>query len=434
MIEILVHLDPRSLMNAEQLSQRWLKTARDDRIWKRVFEVELADAYDNNFDSNLIGLGPSGKFRHEHWKEMLLARLVLDKRWKEGRATAIYLEGHTDSVYCVQFDREIIVTGSRDRTIRVWSTQSHQCLRILGIPTTSNREIQPLPPHPSALSQRPLATIFPSASFKKNPPTVAFDQTRHTGSVLCLQYDRQILVTGSSDATLIIWKWKPAFDCSPIRQLYGHHAGVLDVCFNDLAIVSSSKDTTLCHWDRASGKLIQKLRGHLAPVNAVKIRGDLAVSASGDGTARLWDLSRGVCVRIFSSDKRGLACVEFSLDMAKIFAGGNNQVIYQFNARTGKRMKLIRGHRELVRSLHLDNSNRRIVSGSYDRSVQAFDLRTGKNIVQFRNWTSSWILCAKADYRRIVASSQDSRVVIMDFGYGIPAIDLLEGFGYEPKA
>ena len=164
------------------------------------------------------------------------------------------------------------------------------------------------------------------------------------------------------------------------------------------------------------------------------MRGTLAVSASGDGTARLWDLAKGQCVRSFSSDRRGLACIDFSLDTKTIFAGGNNQVIYQFNSTTGDRLGELRGHRGLVRSVHLDSNNGRVISGGYDKRVKAFDIRTGETIVNFTNWMASWILCVKADYRRIVATSHDSRVVIMDFGYGIPAIDLLENLKYKGKA
>lgn len=38
---------------------------------------------------------------------MTLVRQALDRRWKDGKAAAIYLQGHTDSVYCVQFDEYV---------------------------------------------------------------------------------------------------------------------------------------------------------------------------------------------------------------------------------------------------------------------------------------------------------------------------------------
>ncbi len=232
------------------------------------------------------------------------------------------------------------------------------------------------------------------------------------------------MVTGSSDHTCIVWDVKN--DYTPIRRLRGHRAGVLDVCFDHRYIVSCSKDTVLCVWDRRTGELMKRLTGHRGPVNAVQLRGDLVVSASGDGIAKLWNLTSGLCVKEFPSKDRGLACVEFSEDGRTILAGGNDQVIYQFDANTGELVNELKGHKNLVRSLHLDSSNGRVVSGSYDMSVKVFNFETGNLIIDFPGWTTSWMLSAKSDYRRIVATSQDSRAVIMDFGYGLDGVHLLE--------
>lgn len=40
----------------------------------------------------------------QDWKRMWKARKTLQQRWQKGYAAAVYLDGHTDSVYCVQFD------------------------------------------------------------------------------------------------------------------------------------------------------------------------------------------------------------------------------------------------------------------------------------------------------------------------------------------
>ena len=225
--------------------------------------------------------------------------------------------------------------------------------------------------------------------------------------------------------SLITWNVKE--DYQPIRRHLQHTGGVLDVCFDANIIVSCSKDTTICVWERSTGGLVHILTGHRGPVNAVQLRGgELLVSASGDGVAKLWNITSALCVKEFPSRDRGLACVEFSHDSRTIFAGGNDQVVYQFDANSGELLRELRGHTNLVRSLHLDNCNGRVISGSYDYSVKVFDIDTGRVLCDFAGWTTSWILSAKSDYRRIVATSQDRRVVIMDFGLGLPGIELLE--------
>jgi F-box and WD-40 domain protein 1/11 len=283
--------------------------------------------------------------------------------------------------------------------------------------------VPPLPIDSTGRGQRPFKKVFSSPATPE--PSATSASLYHQGSILCLQYSDEILVTGSSDCTCIVWDIKAGY--SPVRQLRHHTAGVLDVCFDTKHIVSCSKDTNICLWDQQTGDFLRKLSGHRGPVNAVQMRGTLVVSASGDGIAKLWNLASGLCIKEFPSKDRGMACVEFSPDSRTILAGGNDQVIYQFDTNTGELVRELNGHKGLVRSLHLDSANERVVSGSYDTSVKAYDLCTGDTIVDFMGWTTSWILSAKADYRRIIATSQDSRIVIMDFGFELPGVELLAG-------
>ena len=356
---------------------------------------------------------------------MWRARKALEQRWADGYAAAIYLEGHTDSVYCVQFDEDKILTGSRDRTVRIWDARTYECIKVLGVPSRVAGPPTPALPADAAYNgQRPFAKVLPSRSVIQPDRTAPSCSMYHSGSILCLQYDDSTMITGSSDCTLIIWDVQAGY--RPTRRLVEHTAGVLDVCFDEKRIVSCSKDANVCLWDRNTGELLRKLSGHRGPVNAVQMRGNLVVSASGDGIAKLWNLTSGLCIKEFPSKDRGMACVEFSPDARTILAGGNDQVIYQFDTSTGELVREMKGHEGLVRSLHLDSASGRVVSGSYDHSVIAYDMRSGEAIVNFTKWTSSWILSAKADYRRIIATSQDKRAVIMDFGYQLPGIESLE--------
>ncbi|KAL8735440.1 MAG: hypothetical protein Q9181_002838 [Wetmoreana brouardii] len=422
--QILSYLDAHSLVNSELVSRQWHTCASDPLMWKRVFLNDFRPKSqtipENSTDYPIGGRGLGSAEANQDWKRMWKTRKALHQRWTDSHAAAIYLEGHYDSVYCVQFDEEKFLTGSRDRTIRIWDARTYRCIKILGVPS---KIIPPvLLPLADKGGRRPFTKIF-SQQFKFEPNSTK-PAIYHVGSILCLQYDDDLMITGSSDFTCIMWDIKA--DWKPFRRVRYHNAGVLDVCFDKKHVVSCSKDTTVCLWDRQTGDLIHRLSGHRGPVNAVQLRGNLAVSASGDGISKLWNLLSGNCVKEFPSKDRGMACVEFSPDSLTIFAGGNDQVIYQFDASTGELIRELKGHSGLVRSLHLDSANGRVVSGSYDTSVRAYDIRTGDPVVEFVGWTASWILSAKLDYRRIIATSQDSRVLVIDFGYNLPGMELLE--------
>lgn len=183
------------------------------------------------------------------------------------------------SVYCLEFDSKRIITGSRDRTIKVWSLKSGRQL----------------------------------ASFR-----------RHTGSVLCLKFDKDwdiddpfapgFMVSGSSDCSIIVWNLLDNGRKAEVSAILGAHlGGVLDLRIDDKHIVSCSKDTLIRVWDRNTLHLLATLEGHQGPVNAVGLQSNKVVSASGDGKVMMWDISTGEHLKTFEGHDRGLACIEFKV-------------------------------------------------------------------------------------------------------------------------
>lgn len=423
---VLSYLDIESLIQASLVSQKWHNLCQSQAVWRRTFYREYGSKIQSPLADMPLAAGLGKNTPGQDFRKLFKVRTLIDKRWRNGEAAAIYLNGHKDSVYCAQFDEHKIITGSRDNTIRVWDAHTYQCIRKMG-PPNNPREKQQLVS--AAVEPHGLLPFF-KADVSSPDPVSPEIPLWHQASVLCLQYDDEILVTGSSDYSCLVWSIKDNY--MPRFRLVGHHAGVLDVCIDKHRIVTCSKDTTIKIWDRVTGQLTKTLVGHRGPVNAVQVRGNLLASASGDGMSKLWRLEDGVCIKEFQSKDRGLACVEFSENGRTIFAGGNDQVIYEYDTVTGNRLRELKGHRDLVRSLHLDTANSRIISGSYDHSIKVWDAEKGESAtdgglkINFEGWTSSWILAAKSNYRKIVCTSQDGRVVIIDFGYGIEGVDLVE--------
>lgn len=255
------------------------------------------------------------------------------------------------------------------------------------------------------------------------PDVVHFDM-RHNASILCLQYDKDILVTGSSDSTCIIYDIKNGY--KPIRRLEHHVAAVLDLAFDDRYVVTCSKDCTICVWDRKTGIMLKQLRGHSGPVNAVQMRGNTIVSCSGDFKVKLWNIETGKCIREFTGHTKGLACSQYSEDSKYIASAGNDKMIHIWDANTGECLHKISAHESLVRSLHIDSVSGRLISGSYDQDVKVFDMETGRLLLDFPKWHTSWVLGAKSDYRRIISTGQEPKVLILDFGAKVKGIEGLE--------
>lgn len=421
-------LDAKSLLQAELVSSRWRDLSRSQVVWRKVFYREYAFQHPGRAYTGPSTPGLGKNVPGQDYRKLFTVRRLIDKRWDNGEAAAIYLNGHKDSVYCVQFDEGKIITGSRDNTIRVWDARTYQCVRKLGPPNNPRERVQI---QRTEVEPQGVVPFFKMEATSPDPPNPT-PSMWHQASVLCLQYDDEILVTGSSDFSCIVWSIKD--DYTPMFRLLGHTAGVLDVCIDAHRIVTCSKDTTIKIWDRFTGRLLKTLFGHQGPVNAVQVRGNLLASASGDGMSKLWRMEDGLCIKEFHSRERGLACVEFSEDGRTIFAGGNDHVIYEYNTITGNVERELQGHTDLVRSLHLDTAHGRIVSGSYDHSIKIWSTKPGGSLyatdeplqINLEGWTSSWMLAAKSNYRKIACASQDGRVVIVDFGYGIDGVHLVE--------
>ncbi|GAA5899485.1 uncharacterized protein JCM6883_005237 [Sporobolomyces salmoneus] len=324
------------------------------------------------------------------WPTLFRDRWLLEKRWNDGNPSWNWLEGHEDSVYCVQFDEKKVISGSRDKTIRVWDTASGTATRIL---------------------------------------------KGHEGSILCLQYDNEILLSGSSDSRILMWDLvgeegtgKGKYEIK--KTLIGHAMAVLDLCFDDKWIVSSSKDTTTRVWHRKTGDFFRSFSGHRGPVNAVALNQDRVLTASGDAFMKMWDISTGRALRTFSGHTRGLACVEWSHDGKEIVSAGNDQIIKLWNAETGECLKEFKGHTDLVRGLSFDPTSRKIVSVGYDKTTrvwavddegEAIEGSSTKVVTAKHRFRShaSLVFDVAFDVSRIVSSSHDRRILLMDFASGL---------------
>ncbi|KLO12508.1 WD40 repeat-like protein [Schizopora paradoxa] len=397
-------LDMPSVLACRTVCKYWSALSYDSIIWRELFydrgwrvdEKRVSASTNSNSAKRTI-------FMHRpplslDWQHLYVSRLKLERCWNKGEPKATTIAGHEDSVYCLEFDSKKIVTGSRDRSIKIWDI----------------------------------------ASGKMRAKLVG-----HNGSVLCLKFDKVqfptvgaedddddllgngFLISGSSDCNVFVWdlrrlKKAPKDEKTHgpkqlvKRVLKGHSNGVLDLKTDKNWIVSCSKDALIRVWDRKTFSLFTTLHGHEGPVNAIGLQDGKVVSASGDGTMMLWDIATGNHIRTFDGHNRGLACIEFKDDT--IISGSNDCKIKIWNAKTGECIKTLSGHKSLVRALTFDPASRRLVSASYDRSVKVWDMDSGKVLREFKGHTSH-VLDVKFDVSRIVSASHDRKIIVLDFGY-----------------
>ncbi|SCV68050.1 BQ2448_171 [Microbotryum intermedium] len=327
--------------------------------------------------SPLLGSIPSAPLTL-NWPRLFRDRYLVEQRWKRAAPRSNWYKGHTDSVYCLQFDPKKIISGSRDRSVRVWDIATGQTTKVL---------------------------------------------TVHEGSVLCLRYDDKVLITGSSDSTVLVWdlvgdpitgrgQWEA------VMQLVGHNMAVLDLTFDEQWIVSCSKDTTIRVWHRSTGELYRVLAGHRGPVNAVQLHNNRVISASGDATMKMWNVLTGEVERVFTGHERGLACAALSASGTLVASGSNDKMIRIWDVATGTCLAILKGHTDLVRSLAFDETRGLIMSGSYDRTTRVWDWKSESELAKYKQHTSL-VFHVEFNASRIVSSSHDRKILSLDFGEGL---------------
>ena len=104
-IQILALLDAQTLITASRVCRRWHFVIQNQHIWRESFLREKTQTYATSGPVKPgAGLGVPPIQPSNNWKEIYRVKTELDKRWKEGKARPVYLNGHTDSIYCLQFD------------------------------------------------------------------------------------------------------------------------------------------------------------------------------------------------------------------------------------------------------------------------------------------------------------------------------------------
>jgi WD40 repeat protein/serine/threonine protein kinase len=285
------------------------------------------------------------------------------------------LQGHTGWVVGAAFapDGQRLVTGSFDRTARVWDT-------------ATGRELMQLRGHADRVW------------------TAAFSP------------DGQRIVTASFDKTAAVWD---AATGRQIVRLIGHGDHVWSAAFSPdgARIVTASEDKSARIWDGATGREMRRLEGHTDLVQGALFSPDGAriVTASRDKSARIWDAASGRQLAILIGHTDRVNSAAFSSDGARIVTASHDKTARVWDAKSGRQLVLLSGHTDRVTSAAFSPDAERIVTTSADKSVRIWSASSGQPI-RILGHHDDVVTCAafSPDGRRIVSGSSDQTARIWD--------------------
>ncbi|RHY33363.1 hypothetical protein DYB32_001698 [Aphanomyces invadans] len=164
-------------------------------------------------------------------------------RWKGGQDDKVVLRGHEGVVYCVALNTPYsshAVTGSFDKTCRVWDTTTGTCKQVLAGTKVGS------------CSMDCTATVWDVATGKAE-----FDLTGHAAEVSCFAFDQSKsssfmatvtaggrIVSAGADHTSRVWQAQTG-EC--LQVLRGHDDEVFAAHFSydGAAVVTASKDNAV---------------------------------------------------------------------------------------------------------------------------------------------------------------------------------------------
>ncbi|KZT50053.1 hypothetical protein CALCODRAFT_229473 [Calocera cornea HHB12733] len=279
-----------------------------------------------------------------------------------------------ESIWSVAFspDGNRIVSGSYDKTIRVWDAQTGMMI---------------------GESPKGQATVVYSLAFSPDYKWIVSgsgDNTirlwdgeigeargeqlsGHEGAVYSVAFspDSKWILSGSGDKTIRMWdvEKKKAHG----EPLFGHDGAVYSVAFSPEGrrIVSGSADRTIRVWNETKlGWIGAPLHGHRSAVYSVVFSPDgrRIVSGSGDHTLRVWDAASGTAIgKPLTGHADTVTSVTFSPDGNRIVSGSDDHTIRIWEGETGAAVGVpLEGHEGGVSSVAFSPDSKRVLSGSYD--------------------------------------------------------------------
>ncbi|KAI0405649.1 quinon protein alcohol dehydrogenase-like superfamily [Xylaria palmicola] len=482
-LKILCYLDCSSLCKAAQVSRRWNTLSGDDLVWQRLCEQHIGrkcekcqwglprlekkrlrewktqqqlvlppppvvvdvqtlpppastkraaepneedvqakrQCIKDGTDSKLAIVESSRREKFRPWKDVYRDRFKVGSNWQKGRCTIKTFSGHANGVTCLQFDDNMLATGSYDATIKIWNIEKGEVVRTL---------------------------------------------QGHTMGIRALQFDDRMLVSGSLDGTVKIWNWRTGVCINTLN----HQGGVITVHMEGDLLASGSMDKSIKIFNFKTQQSYS-LRGHTDWVNQVRldVTSRTLLSGSDDCTVKLWDLDSRTCIKTYEGHVGQVQQVlalpddfEFEDDSVReadasstasnrsvtpvtspsphcssrqaeervaygpIFAndperplpprymltGSLDATLRLWDTATGKSPRCFWGHVEGVWGLAVDTL--RYVSGANDATVKVWEPRTGKCERTFTGHGGP-VTCVGLSDSRFASGGEDGEVRLYSF-------------------
>lgn len=231
-------------------------------------------------------------------------------------------------------DGKTVVTGSEDKTARLWRADSGEvAVEPIGHKDEILREA--LSPDGQRLltsGEDGTVRLWSAAG----EPIGAPMHSQAPSYALAFSPDGQRIATGDVDGTVRLWR---TVSGEPIGEPMHHQDGIFAVAFgpDGRTLLTGSLDGSARLWDAGSGEPIGEPMHHDAGVIGVAFRpdGEVVLTRSYDHTARLWHADSGKAIGEPMRHEDSIRAMAFSPDGQRILTGSDDGTARLWDADSG---------------------------------------------------------------------------------------------------
>ena len=152
------------------------------------------------------------------------------------------------------------------------------------------------------------------------------------------------------------------------------------------------------------------------------------VFGSGDGSVCIWEASTGERLKILKGHSGYVCCIMFSNDGSRIVSGSHDKTIRVWGALTGEE-RALESHTN-VQSVAISADGLQIVSGSLDASVRLWDVTTDEQLKLLKGHTDlvESVAFTNGGSQIVWLARHDGAVVGYNIGTGAEGADWLHWF------
>lgn len=294
------------------------------------------------------------------------------KLWHKDQDQALMTyTGHSKAVKSVAFSPEGIhlLSGSADETVKYWHKDQQEALWTF---SGHNRSVD-------AVAFSPDGQFILSGGEEQRARVLdisgkevhSMSDRRSVVTSLAFSPDGKMALTGTEYNLINEWDLSDKDAKAKPRSFEAYRSSIHSVAFS-----RDKENICVGNWDHAvlfqgkNGETIQSFRGHTDKITAIAFSSDeqWMLTGSADKTAKLWAVDSGELISTFSGHSLTLTSVLFSPDDQSVVTGAGPDYYDRGEVKlwdlSGNEIQAFHGHRLGVRSLAFSADGQRLLSGA----------------------------------------------------------------------